>query len=277
MIIKNNKVKIGVAIMVHNMAVFVGATVRSLSWTDGIYIFDDNSNDGSAEIAKKISRVPIFVEKSKKSKLAFERGELKVRNYVIDQAFSKIGCDVLVLLDADELLSENLRPVIEKKWSKKKFDSIAFTTWHLFDQKRYLHFWETHINGVYMIDPHTRVITKGKYFEKLFSDGSHPIINATPKTFCTHEPYHFHLKYFKDSPFPNYALNFLPKRITLKVVKPYLRNLPFALPNDIKEALDLVDWRQAKKIETSYYNSYKYKRVQYSNPKLAFMHPKDKE
>lgn len=137
--------------------------------------------------------------------------------------------------------------------------------------------WETKINNVYMIDPHTRVVTQDRHFEKLFKNGSHPIIHATEKTLCLHEPYHFHLKYFNKSPYPNYALNFLPKRFTYKDVKPYLRKLPFVLPSDIQESLDLVEWDKLKIKKTEYYKAYKSKRIKFLDPKMALLHPKDKE
>jgi hypothetical protein len=72
---------------------------------------------------------------------------------------------------------------------------MSFSIFHLYDEKRYIHLWEDMINGVNLIDPHTRVVNKEKRFEPLFDDGSHPIINATEKTYCIHGPYHFHLKY----------------------------------------------------------------------------------
>lgn len=270
--------KIGACIMVHNMAPFIKAVIHSLSWVDGIYLFDDNSNDGSAELAvSSVDKIPIIVEKSTDSRLAFERGELEVRNHILDNAFKKLECDVLISVDSDELLSENLRPEIEKMWKDKKYNSICFTIWHLYNKKEYLHFWETKINGVYMIDPHTRVIMQGRHFGKLFEDGSHPIIHATEKTLCLHGPYHFHLKYFSKSPYPNYALNFLPKRITYKAIKPYLRELPFTLPVDIQKSLNLVEWNKLKIKETKYYDAYTSERIKFSDPKMALQHPKDKE
>lgn len=268
--------KIGAAIMAHNMAPLIGAVVHSLSWVDGLYILDDNSSDKSGDIAKAFARIPIVIEKSTDHRLAFEREELEARNYTIDQAFEVLRCDMLVLIDADELLSELIRPIIEKTWREKKYESILFTTWHLYTPKAYLHFWETKINGAYLIDPHNRIITRDKRYKRLFPDGSHPIIHPTEKTFCLHGPYHFHLKYFHKSPYPNYALNFLPKRLTYKSVKPYLRPLPFVLPDDIKNALSLIKWGSLKRVETKYYKFYQTKRTRYSNHQQALCHPRDK-
>jgi hypothetical protein len=44
------------------------------------------------------------------------------------------------------------------------------------------------------------------------------------------------------SKFPNYSIYFLPERPTFSDVAPYLRELPFKLPEDIKSALSVVDW-----------------------------------
>src|SRR3989338_10717909 len=98
----NEKLKIGACIMVHNMAPLIGACVKSLQWVDGIFIFDDHSTDGSVEIAKKYSKVSIKFEKSSASSSAFHEGELQSRNYVLDQAFKKLGTDVVIIIDADE-------------------------------------------------------------------------------------------------------------------------------------------------------------------------------
>jgi glycosyltransferase involved in cell wall biosynthesis len=61
----DSQLKIGACIMVHNMAPFIGACVKSLQWVDDIFIFDDRSTDGSLETAQQYSSVPI--------KLAFIR------------------------------------------------------------------------------------------------------------------------------------------------------------------------------------------------------------
>ena len=95
--------------MVHNMAPLIGACVQSLQWTDGIFIYDDHSTDGSVEVALSQSTIPIKVEYSKKMDVAFKSGELETRNHVIDRAFEELGVDVLVIADADELFSSSLR------------------------------------------------------------------------------------------------------------------------------------------------------------------------
>jgi len=269
------ELRIGACIMVHNMAPFIGACVRSLQWTDGIFIYDDHSTDKSIEVAQKHSTIPIKIERSKKDGVAFEMGELETRNYVIDHAFEELNVDVLLISDADEVFSSLLRPKIVESFMYANTDGVAFSIWHLYDNKRYIHFWETKINGVDMIDPHTRIIKKNRHFTPLFGDGSHPILEPTINTICLHGPYHFHLKYYYKSTLPNYSIYFLPERPTKDDIAPYLRVLPFELPDDIKSAISLIDWNNIPFYkETPHYSS---KRVKFANPNEALIHPKDKE
>lgn len=256
------------------MASLIGACVKSLQWTDGIFIFDDHSTDNSIEVAKHHSIIPIVFEKSKNQNVAFIHSELETRNYVIDRAFDKLKTDVMIIIDADELLSIQSRSEIIKAFTDSAIESVSLSIWHLFDEHRYLHFWQTEINGTFLIDPHTRIIRKGKHFVSNISDGSHPIINATEKTVCLHKPFHFHLKYFYKSTFPNYSLYFLPERITEEDAKPFLRELPFEIPNDIREAISSIDWVLMPEYkETPHYNS---ERVKFLDPSEALIHPKDR-
>lgn len=267
--------RIGACIMVHNMAPFIGACVQSLQWTDGIFIYDDHSTDKSVEVAQEHSTIPIKVEQSKKDGVAFERGELETRNYVIDRAFEELNVDILLIVDADEVFSSLLRPRIVESFMNSDMDGMMFSIWHLYDNTRYIHFWETKINGVDMIDPHTRVIKKNRHFTPLFEDGSHPILEPTINTVCLHGPYHFHLKYYHKSTLPNYSIYFLPERPTENDISPYLRVLPFELPDDVKSAISLIDWKNIPFYkETPHYSS---KRVRFTNPSDALIHPKDKE
>ena len=267
-----NKVKIGACIMVHNMAPFIGACVHSLNWVDGLYIFDDKSTDNSAEIAKQYSKIPIIIEKSRENDMVFKKGELKTRNYILDRAFNLLNVDVLIIADADELFSENLKSEILNYFSNSTVDSMSFSIWHLFDKKRYIHFWEDTINNVKMIDPHTRVVRRNKKFIPLSSDGSHPIIEANKNTVCLHGPHHFHLKYFYKSTLPNYSIFFLPERFSEEIVSTYLKKLPFDLPQDIDNSINLVDWDNLPLYkETPHYLS---KRIIFDNPDQALLHPK---
>lgn len=269
------KTKIGACIIVHNMASLIGACVKSLQWVDNIFILDDHSTDGSVENAKKYSKVPIKFERFSTGNLTFREGELQSRNYVLDQAFKELGANVMVIVDADEMLSSLIKPKIIEILNNSSTDSIMFSTWHLYDKLKYLHFWETTVNGVKMIDPHTRIIKSGKHFTPLFDDGSHPILDATAATKCLHGPYHFHLKYHHQSTFPNYSIYFLPERPTASDVAPYLRKLPFRLPNDIASALSIIDWDKMPYYKKTPHHALC--RVKFTNPSEALIHPKDKQ
>lgn len=261
--------------MVYNMAPLIGACVKSLQWVDGIFIFDDHSTDGSIEAAQKYFKVPIKFERSSVSNMAFKKGELESRNYILDQAFKELEADIMVIADADEMLSSLIKPKIIELINDSSADSIMFSTWHLYDERRYLHFWETTVNGVKMIDPHTRIIKPGKHFTPLFDGGSHPILEAVSTTKCLHGPYHFHLKYHHQSTFPNYSIYFLPERPTASDVAPYIRELPFKLPEDIRSALSVIDWdKMPYHKETPHHTL---QRIKFTDPNEALIHPKDKQ
>jgi hypothetical protein len=266
--------KIGAAMMVRNASLFIGAVVQALSWVDCLYIYDDNSSDGTRQLARANAHMPLHLEQSENSLPAFAHGERESRNYVLERAFEMCNCDALVLVDSDEMLSAALRPLIVETFRDPKLDSVCFSTWHIYDDMSYIHFWETHMNGVYLIDPHIRVIRRGKYFEAGSPDGSHPFIRTTDFTRCIHGPYHYHLKYHSRSPYPNYALNFLPKRPTRSDVAPYLRKLPEPIPADIRKALSQVQWDSFGPLETDYYTSYEGRR-QILSPDQALVHPRD--
>lgn len=268
--------KIGVAIMVKNTEIFMKSLMLNLSWVDGIYLYDDNSSDKTVKVAKKYVQTLLIIEQSISKTPIFDRGEMVIRNYIIRTAFERLNCDILILIDGDELISYSLKDLIIEKMSDDRYDSICFTTWHLYSEKQYLHFWKTKINSIDLIDPHTRIIKKNKKFEKLFDDGSHPIINPTSKTYCTNGAFHFHLKYYKLSPYPNYALYFLPERITEKDLFYYIKEIPFKLPNEIKIALEKIDWAKYDQLNTDYYKYYKSERKLSASVEENLIHPKDK-
>lgn len=261
--------------MVHDMAPLIGACVKSLQWTDGIFIFDDHSTDRSLEIARQYSNVPIRFERSSTNDVAFKKGELESRNYILSRAFRELNADVMVIIDADEMLSSLVKPRIVELLNDSSADSIAFSTWHLYNEKQYLHFWEANINGVSMIDPHTRIVKPGKQFTPLFEDGSHPILEATPGTRCFHGPYHFHLKYHHRSKFPNYSIYFLPERPAASDVAPHLRELPFELPEDITVALSVIDWDNMPYYKETPHHVLR--RIKFTDPDEALIHPKYKQ
>ena len=187
----------------------------------------------------------------------------------------ELGVDILVIADADELFSSSLRSKIIDSFKNLNTDGVAFSIWHLYDEKQYIHFWETKINGVDMIDPHTRIIKRGRHFVPLFEDGSHPILEPTKRTVCFNGHYHFHLKYHHKSTLPNYSIYFLPERLRKEDVLPYFRPLPFELPNDVRSAISLVGWDSIPPYkETPHHSS---ERVKFTDPSEALIHPKDKK
>lgn len=257
------------------MAPFIGACVKSLQWVDKIFIFDDHSTDESLGVALQHSTVPIKSERSSANDVVFKKGELESRNYILDRAFQELGVDAMVIVDADEMLSSLVKPKIIEFLNDSSADAIMFSIWHLYNKRKYLHFWETTINGVGMIDPHTRIVRPGKHFTPLLTDGSHPILEATATTKCFHGPYHFHLKYYYRSTLPNYSIYFLPERPTAFDVAPYLRELPFGLPEDVAFAMSVIDWDKMP-----YYNEtphHTLQRVTLTNSREALVHPKDKQ
>ena len=264
-------VTVGVAIMVNNMEDVIPACISSVNWADGVYVFDDHCTDDTITNVKKHCTTKLEVEASPFKKIAFEHGELEARNYVIEQAFKRLGTKVLVLLDADELLSDTIRPVIESAFSNKSIESIAFNIWHLYTEREYIHVWETSINGIRMVDPHIRVITKNIRFHARYSDGSHPGIKFNEHTLCLHGAYHFHVKYMKKLALPNYSFHFLPKYFTEEEVTPFLKTLPFTLPSDTQKSLSLLQ-ESKNNIEYAHHTE---KRTILSDPKEALIHPRD--
>lgn len=270
-----NKIKIGACIMAHNMAPFIVACVKSLQWVNSIFIFDDHSIDRTIEVVQKNSGIPVKFEKASTGDLAFREGELKIRNYVLTQAFKELKTDVMVILDADEMLSSLIKQKIIEAFSNSQIDSMMFSIWHLYDERKYLHFWETEINGVKMIDPHTRVVRPNKNFIPLFGDGSHPTIEVTPSTRCLHGPYHFHLKYHHRSTLPNYSIYFLSERPQFTEIAPYLKELPFKLPEDIQMTLSAIDWENIPYYKETPHHPLQ--RVIFNDPNEALIHPRDKQ
>lgn len=265
--------KIGAALMVRNMEWCVGAAISCLEWVDAIYLLDDHSSDATTELAKAHSAVRVTVERSPFDRIAFVEGECGVRNYMLERAFATTGADVLVLLDGDEILSSEVRPQIERAFASGA-DSIYLSTFHLFDLASYLHFWETKIDGMLLIDPHMRVVSRQKRYVPLFASGAHPIIPSTAATACVTEPLHFHLKYFHCSGQANYSLTFLPKWLDRDTVAPLLRQLPSPLPPSIVSAIGKVRW-PSRRTDSDYYRHFKIKRVHFGDLGQALIHPRD--
>lgn len=235
-------VRIGALIIVRDMANVIPAAVRSLSWLDALYLFDDGSSDDSVKRALDCAAMPVHVERTTLPAPMFEYGELSVRNTLIRKAFQTLRTDYLVLLDADELLDYRLRPYIESLGSGG-FNSIALTCNHLYDPQSYLHVFEAECNGVTMVDPHIRVITPGlEFIEGVYPGCGHPYIAASDRTFCLDGPFHFHLKYWCESTYSNQSLDFLPPKVTEESAGNHLRKLRYSIPGNILDLVNSIDW-----------------------------------
>ncbi len=150
--------------MVKNAGFFIADVIRSLSWVDSLYLYDDQSIDDTADIARHSTLRPLVIERGLNAEPAFARGELATRNYIVGRAFDECNCDVLLLAGSDEMFSSSLRTVICETFADPLLNSLCVSTWHLYTTKQYIHCWETHMNGVYMIDPHVRVIRCGRVY-----------------------------------------------------------------------------------------------------------------
>ena len=127
-------VRIGAVIMLRDMAPFIGEVVKCLSWVDGVFVYDDHSRDGGGDLARKSAEVPIVISTSSDTRSAFARGEMETRNQAIDWAFSALDVDLLFCVDADELVDDAIRPLIEQMWHDGYHDSLCLSMWHLYDR-----------------------------------------------------------------------------------------------------------------------------------------------
>ena len=265
--------KVGAALMVNNMSPFIASSIRSLEWCDAIFLFDDHSTDDTVSLAKGAARVPLICESSPFEQTAFKVGEVRVRNYIVERAFVALKCDVLMIVDGDEVFSRKTRGALSEVFATPAVDRAVFPTWHLFDARRYFRVWETEVCEVTLVDPHVRAIRRGPGFETSFADGSHPRIRVTDNTASCLGPYHFHLKYFRGSPFPNYTFDFLPKWIKEGDALPFLQELPFDLPLDIRDPLESIPWGSWRRRDSLHYSE---ARVQLDDPLIARIHPRDR-
>ncbi|MBK8037256.1 MAG: glycosyltransferase [Verrucomicrobiaceae bacterium] len=269
--------KIGACLMVRNMRCTIGAAIASLSnVADSIYLLDDNSADDSAKVAIAHATVPIVVDRADDRVCAFARGELEVRNTMIETAFERLQCDVLVLSDADELFSPLTRALITSVMNQNSpYNSVCIPIYHLHQTDTYFHIWQTEFNGVRLIDPHVRIIRRGVKYQALFKDGSHPTIPPTAATFCCPGPYHYHLKYYHLSPFPNYAFDFLPRYFSIEQARPYLMPLDHTLDNSLLQLIQELDWPPSKQ-DADYYSAYESRRNLQQSAEQVLVHPRDR-
>jgi hypothetical protein len=233
--------RIGAVILAHNMAPSISATVASLNWSDGIFLFDDHSCDDTVERARRSAKVPLVVEASLFPELAFSFGELTVRTHICRRAFETLGVDVVCVVDADEMLLGEIRSIVEQK-IREGYSAISMSTWHLVDSQTYLRFRETTINGMLQVDPHVRIFTPKRSYSPLVEGESHPIVLADTETWHTHGPHHFHLKYLRGSPYRNSSLANLPEKLGTTDLGHFLAPIPFQIPESVADALDRLGW-----------------------------------
>jgi glycosyltransferase involved in cell wall biosynthesis len=228
------------AILAHNSAATIRHAIRSVSWCDGIFLFDDHSSDGTADIAEAVSIPPIRTERSPFHQLAFAEGELRVRNYMLDRLERTVGAEAIVLLDADEIMDRTLLPYA-REVQHGSYSSVSTSIFHLFDPCRYIRYRETLKYGLYQIDPHVRVIREGmRYTELRSGDEGHPLMSPGSQPLHLHGSFHFHLKYLRSIGLENSSLEFLPRNLTEVLLADFLEPIPFRLPTSVSSALQAL-------------------------------------
>jgi len=240
--------KILAASIIKNVELFIESMITSISWVDQIVIYNDHSTDNTKKILSALSGRPNIPQLTlieplfRHSMITYLpngsrdlRYEMQVRNTFLDFVFYNFNPDALVLIDGDELISRNLKPFIQKIVKDPFYNSIAITCNHIFDKKHYLHIYEATWNGVPMVDPHVRVLTKFQKYQKgEYENVPDCFLKPSSKTLCLDGAYHYHLKYIKWLKQRNYAFRFLPKDLNEKETKRYLREYRFSFPNDLK-------------------------------------------
>jgi hypothetical protein len=228
---------IAAVILARNSARTIRYAVESLSWCDALFVYDDHSSDGTADIARKATRRPIIIEPSTFSKPAFEEGELRVRNYALHRAEKALPADALVLLDADEVMDSQLLPFV-REVEHGRYSTISCSIFHLFDAGRYIRYRETLKYGIYQIDPHVRIVRRGMRYTNLRAgDDRHPLMPPAPRSLHLHGPFHFHLKYLNRIGLLNTSLEFLPPDLDESALDEFLVSAQFHLPQCIRNPL----------------------------------------
>lgn len=240
--------------IIKNADLFLEKMIRSISWVDQIIIYDDYSSDNTKRILSNLSLRPNIPDITlikplfNHSMITYRpngsrdlRHEMKVRNTFLNLVFSKFNPDAILLVDGDELMSRELKPFIESVIKSPVYESIAITCNHIFDKSFYLHVYEATWNGVTMVDPHVRVLTKFQKYQKGEYEGVPDcFLKPSSKTLCLDGPYHYHLKYIRGLNQTNYSFRFLPKDLNErdKPLKKYLRRYRFPFPNDLKPMIN---------------------------------------
>lgn len=240
--------KIVAASIVRNEEKYIDSMLKSINWTDEIVLYNDHSTDCTVSKALAFSelnnnKVKIIEPLSNKTMFSLLadgsrdlKNEINIRNTFISKVFSDYSPDAVVLIDGDELISIKLRKYIRRVLKDKKYNSIAFTCNHLYDTKRRLIVYPATWNGVSMIDPHVRVLTK----LIRYTPGEYPgvpdcMLKFSDKTLCLDDSIHFHLKYLKSLKNINYSLRFLPKDVSEFEKTKYIQPISKILPIDIRK------------------------------------------
>jgi len=244
--------KIVAASIVRNSRKFIRTMIESVRWVDQIIVCDDHSNDETKKIINNLSKSIInltlvspfwqgtMMNYQKNGNRDISR-ELRIRNEFLKMIFEKFHPSVVVLIDADEIMSITLLKYIKDILGNGNYDSIALGCIHVYDKKNYIHVYETTWNGVKMIDPHVRVLTKYKQYQRgEYQNVPDCFIKPDHNTLCLDVPCHYHLKYIKSLKKINYSFRFLPKNVDNKILKKekYLRTYRFPFPDDLKQYIN---------------------------------------
>jgi hypothetical protein len=120
-------------------------------------------------------------------------------------------------------VSMTLRPYVEAIMSDARYDSIALSCNHLYDDRHYVHIYSAIWNGVDMVDPYVRGLKNFIPYEPGAYQGVPDcFIRPSEKTACLDIPAHFHLRYLKRLDRRNAALRFLSEMcISLRTPNSY--------------------------------------------------------
>ncbi len=242
--------KIIAASIIRNEEKYIDSMLKSVNWVDEIVLYNDHSIDNTMSKVlyfsnlnnNKVKIIEPFTNNTMFSVLSDGsrdlENEINIRNAFLSKVFSDYSPDAVVLIDGDELISIKLKKYICKVVKDKKYDSIAFTCNHLYDSKRRVVVYPAVWNGVSMIDPHVRVLTK---FVK-YKSGEYPgvpdcMLKFSKKTLCLNDSIHYHLKYLKSLNNINHSLRFLPRNVDKFENTEYVCPIAEILPVDIRELL----------------------------------------
>lgn len=155
---RGKKPQITAVILTHNEEKNLPRCLEALSWVDEIVVIDDNSDDKTVEIAKEYG-IRVFVR--------------KLDNFAAQRNFalSKVETPWVLLVDADEVVTPELREEVKVAIQKGKFDgfyfprkNIIFGKW--IKRSGWYPDWQLHLfrtkKGTYHEPVHEQVEVKGK-------------------------------------------------------------------------------------------------------------------